>query len=131
MKDLLVYLDKLGNLDEKEFQSIWKSEKPVDSIFESMENLIIDDYNLGYHLLSDPSLNFELYPSPNSTLLLEREQEDNGKILTISTIEVGINSEFSYSLLLDGVGKENRIGSGNINNILDIKRLFNDINYML
>lgn len=132
MKDLLDNLNELKNINEKEFQDKWIFEKPVDSIFKSMEDLLIYDYNLGHHLLSDPMLNFGLYPSPNSTLQLEGSYVNNdGKILSMTCIEVGIDEEFSYSFLLEIIGKENRMGSGKINNLSDLSRLFNDIKYVL
>lgn len=132
MKDLLMYLDKLRSLNEKEFKDKWIFEKPVDSIFKSMEDLLIYDYNLEHHLLSDPILNFDLYSTPNSTLQLEGSHiNSEGKILSMACIEVGIDEEFSYSFLLEIIGKENRMGSGKINNPSDLSRLFNDIKYAL
>lgn len=129
MKDLLEYLNDLREESEIYWETHRKIDKPDISVFKSVEDILLLDYNLGYHLFTDPDLKFEIYPDPNSTLLIESNIYKKVDLVMMISINVGIEGMFSYSI--SNFIDDPKLGEGTVDNIDQIIKMFNDIKFMI
>lgn len=129
MKDLLEYLNDLREESEIYWKTHRRIDKPDISVFKSVEDILLLDYNLEYHLFTDPDLKFEIYTEPNSTLLIESDIYKKEDLVMMISINVGIERMFSYSI--SNFIDDPKLGEGMVDNIDQIIKMFNDIKFMI